>query len=146
MAGIAIYGDEVKERILVRLSHGETLSAICRDPDMPSRFTVLDWAESEEWGNKFARARGLGCDALIDEATEIADDASRDTTTAGNGDAKVDSEWVARSKLRIEQRRWVASKLAPNRYGDRTALQMLDEHGKPAKAGITIIVDGAPGE
>lgn len=47
-------------------------------------------------------------------------------------------------KLRIMARQWHAAKVAHGRYGDRLAHQMLDEKGKPTKAGITVIVDGSP--
>ena len=51
------------------------------------------------------------------------------------------ADMVDRAKLRVESRRWVAARTAPHRYGDRLAHQMLDEHGKPAKAaGVVVIV------
>lgn len=54
------------------------------------------------------------------------------------------ADMVERTKLQIDARKWSASRTAPHKYGDRVAHQMLDEHGKPAKAGITVIIDGAP--
>ena len=125
------YGPEIRSEILARISRGEALTTICNSDEMPSPQTVYEWAESDEWAASFARARQTGIHAMVDSCSQIADDEAIDP---------------ASRKIRIETRRWIASKLLPNVYGDRTALQMLDEHGKPAKAGITIIVDGAPGE
>lgn len=50
-----------------------------------------------------------------------------------------------RTKIKVDVRKFIASKIKPASYGDRMAHQMLDENGNPAKAGITVIVDGAPG-
>lgn len=48
------------------------------------------------------------------------------------------ADMVDRAKLRVESRRWVAARQAPQRYGDRLAHQMLDEKGRPAKLEITV--------
>lgn len=50
-----------------------------------------------------------------------------------------------RTKIQVDVGKFIASRVAPAKYGDRMAHQMLDENGNPAKAGITVIVDGAPG-
>lgn len=124
--------DSIREEILERLSDGENLTDICNTDGYPSRKTVCNWIGLDEaYRESYIRARELGCDARADALKRTALDDSLDPLTR---------------KLVIETERWLLARQAPNRYGDRTALQMLDEHGKPAKAGITIIVDGAPGE
>ena len=54
---------------------------------------------------------------------EIADDASGDVKEIERKDGSsftiLDQEFVARSKLKTEVRRWLAAKLAPEVYGDR---------------------------
>jgi hypothetical protein len=50
-----------------------------------------------------------------------------------------------RTKIQVDVGKFIASRVSPAKYGDRMAHQMLDENGNPAKAGITVIVDGAPG-
>lgn len=125
------YGEDVRDAVLDAVRNGETIHAICSREGMPSVKTVYEWAGDPAWGAEFARAREAGVDALVSDTLRIADDESADPQSR---------------RVRTEVRRWLASKLRPDKYGDRTALQMLDEHGKPAKAGITIIVDGAPGE
>ena len=34
-----------------------------------------------------------------------------------------DTEWVNRSKLRVEARKWIAAKLRPKKYGDKIDIQ-----------------------
>ena len=59
------------------------------------------------------------------EILEIADDASRDTkiVTNKNGSTSevADHEWINRSKLRVDARKSLKSKIAPKKYGDRVA-------------------------
>ena len=126
----AVYGPEVRARILERWSHGEWLNAICRDEGMPTIQAVSLWADDGDWLASMARAREYGYDAR----------AARLASLAANYDVD-----PVHKKIELENERWLLARQAPGRYGDRTALQMLDEAGKPTKAGITIIIDGAPG-
>ena len=64
------------------------------------------------------KAREAQADALFDEILEIADDSRNDTVHGENGDTP-NHEWIARSKLRIDTRKWMAAKLRPKVYGDK---------------------------
>lgn len=123
-----VYGDDVRNAILRRIAAGEWMNSICRDDYMPSVKTVDEWAKEEEWGESLARAREAGYDARAERLLRLAADDERDP---------------AHKKIEIETERWLLARQAPAKYGDRTAHQMLDERGKPAKAGVTIIIDGA---
>lgn len=60
---------------------------------------------------------------MIEEADDIADDGSNDTYIDDDGNVKVNHDVIQRSKLRVEQRRWHASKLRPKKYGDRIQVE-----------------------
>jgi hypothetical protein len=97
------------------------------EPGWPSRRTVDHWlARYPEFRAEFDIAKERQAELLAFEGLEIADDASRDTKTVirrdGTQEQVCDFEWVARSKLRIEQRRWLAAKLAPKKFGDKLDL------------------------
>ena len=123
------YSDAVGEAICVRLIEGESLREICEDPDLPSQRTVYRWlaAEPTFW-QLYARAREAQMDRWSDEIVEIADDASNDyierTGKDGEVERVLDPEAVQRSKLRIDTRKWVMSKLAAKRYGDKVDLNV----------------------
>lgn len=75
----------------------------------------------------YARARESQAEVLADEIIEIADDSSEDFIFAegedkdGNGAKKfINKEYVKRSALRVDARKWVAAKLLPKKYGDLT--------------------------
>jgi hypothetical protein len=131
------FTQEIADCICARLAGGESLRAICRDDDMPSRQTVANWlAKDADFFGQYARARDVALDDMADELLEIADDGSNDWMIRKNADGSdgpevLNGEHVQRSKLRVDTRKWVLSKLAAKKYGDKLAL----EHGG---------VDGAP--
>lgn len=118
------YTKAIASRILLRLSMGESLRSVCRDKDMPDESTVRDWAicDRDGFSPQYAKARDCGLDAMADELLEIADDASNDWMENHNPDNPgwvANQEHIARSRLRLDTRKWLMSKMAPKRYGDR---------------------------
>lgn len=111
--------DEVLDEIVGRLSQGEPLRQICRDDRMPSWQTFYRWkAEDETLSRRIAGAREAGFDAIAEECLEIADETAFDTVIGDNGD-RANTEWISRSKLRVETRLKLLAKWDPKRYGDK---------------------------
>ena len=71
----SVYTAELAEEICARLAAGESLKAICRDPDMPPFSTVQGWARDNHHGfaAMYDRAREL-LHALIERAFALIDD------------------------------------------------------------------------
>lgn len=114
------FTQEIADAICERLADGESLRSICRDESMPAKSTVFKWlAQLDDFADQYARAREAQADTLADEILEIADDASRDTIATEKNGEQMNSEWVTRSRLRVDARKWLASKMAPKKYGDR---------------------------
>lgn len=118
------YSIEVADRICKRIANGEALIAICRDDDMPSRICFQEWvlADKDGLAIKYARARDLQADHLAEEILEIADDARNDWMAKHGDDAvgwELNGDHVRRSDLRINARKWYASKVAPKKFGER---------------------------
>lgn len=120
----SLFTDELAAEIVERLSKGEPLAQICRDDHMPHPSTVRDWQTKDEpFSLAIARAREDGFDAIALECLEIADDGSNDTKLVGEDKHEVcDSEWISRSKLRVETRLKLLAKWDPKRYGDKLAI------------------------
>ena len=116
-----LYSPEIAETILERLGDGEGLIAICRDDGMPSDGAVRHWVATDHDGfaAKYAQARARGYERLSDEILELSDDNSRDVRVGEDGRETVDYEVVARSRLRVDSRKWLLSKLLPKTYGDK---------------------------
>ena len=84
--------------------------------------TVLDWTEADpEFAEQYARARTRGYQLLADEIIEISDDSSGDTVETDRGPVS-NPEFTARSRLRVDSRKWMLSKMLPKIYGDKLEL------------------------
>ncbi|GAA0494796.1 hypothetical protein [Tatumella punctata] len=114
------YLPEVAEDICNLLMLGESLRSICKRPGMPAIRTVMNWLQRhEDFMQQYARAREIQAELLAEEIIEIADDSSGDVIVDEDGREQTNHERVARSRLRVDARKWYASKLAPKRYGDK---------------------------
>lgn len=113
------YTKDKAAEICARLTDGESLKSICRDPNMPDIKTVYLWmGQNESFLHQYARAREDQADTLADEIQDIADTKPAQVVD-DKGIARVDSGHVNWMRLRIDSRKWVAAKLKPKKYGDR---------------------------
>jgi len=128
-----IFTEEIASSICEQIATtSKSLRTICKAEDMPSVRTVLNWlsegdkedgkAEFKEFLRQYARARDQQADFLAEEILEIADDGTNDLMTITKGDVSYEQEnkeVTNRSKLRVDARKWISSKLKPKKYGDR---------------------------
>lgn len=127
---------ELASRICQRLADGETLRAVCRDDGMPTPSTVLNWTNSKSTGafsEQYAKAREIGYRHMADELVEIADDGRNDTYQDEDGNVRVNTDVVARSRLRVDTRKWLLSKALPKIYGDKLAHVGGDDDDNPIR-------------
>lgn len=139
------YSPHLAKAICQRLAAGETLRAICRDAGMPPERTVRGWAldDVEGFGPHYARAREIGYATLADEILEIADDSLRDTIPGVDGAPdRPNSEWINRSRLRVDTRKWLLAKALPKIYGDK--LEVGGKDGGPIQ--LQHMIDRPPNE
>jgi len=113
------YCTEIAAQLLTRITEGESLRQITRDPDMPGHSTVYEWLLAKpDFADNYARARDEQADTLADEIIAIADEPPAEVTD-DKGTSRTDNGWVTWQKNRVDARKWVASKLKPKKYGDR---------------------------
>lgn len=125
-----LYSEALAAGICERLASGESLLTICKDDGMPSRSAVMRWLLDDKhpgFRDKYAQARDEQADFYAEQIVAISDEECT-MVKHGDGDemAQVevvfDATAVARNRLRVDARKWYASKLAPKKYGDRTTL------------------------
>ena len=80
-----------------------------------SLHTFLHWVDDDEkLAKSYARARESWIDNMAQEIQEIAD-AKLPLDNFG----KIDNSAVQKQKLQIDTRKWLLSKIAPKKYGDK---------------------------
>jgi len=124
------FSAELADRICEEIANGRSLRAICSDPSMPGKATVFRWlAQEEGFRDQYARAREAQADALADEILDIADDGANDTYVDEDGRERTNTDVIARSRLRVDARKWIAAKLKPKVYGDKLATELSGPGG-----------------
>jgi hypothetical protein len=115
-----------KMDICRRIAEGESLRAICRKKDMPNRSQVFEsLAGDRKFADQYERARQMQAEGFADEIIELADKSRRgkkEKLVEGGKSEVTTGDMVERSKLQIDARKWVLSKLLPKKYGDRLEL------------------------
>jgi len=91
--------------------------------------------EIPEFSQQYAKAREDQFEHWAEEIIEIADDGSNDwiarESESGRIDKVPDSEHINRSRLRVDTRKWLLSKLASKRFGDRISTELSAPGGGP---------------
>lgn len=119
MAGTSTYTQEVADIICEQLAEGYSLRQITAMDGIPSQPTVFRWiADNESFRKQYASAREAQAEKMADEILAIADCRTHDVDEEG----RVNHEVVARDRLRVDSRKWLLSKLAPKKYGDKLAI------------------------
>lgn len=136
-----LFTKELADEICAELATGLSLRTVCKPDEMPSIRTIFYWLRTnEDFLHQYEKAKAEGADALVDEILEIADDGTNDWMERERQDGSIidvpNSEHIQRSRLRVDARKWIASKLKPKKYGDKMD---LTTDNKP----INIIFDSA---
>jgi len=142
------YSPDLAAAICAELADGRSLRSVCRDEGMPDKATVFRWlAEHEAFRDQYARAKEESADAMVDDMIDIADDSRNDWMEKAGDDAGagwlLNGDHVQRTKVRIDTRKWIASKLKPKKYGDKVQQEVSGPNGGPVPM---MVVTGVPRE
>lgn len=133
---MAHHRENAVEVILAGVEQGKSLHDICdADESLPAPKTFYAWLKQDaELRNKYAHAKEIMAEKMAEELLEIADDGRNDWMTIKRGGEEVEvenHEVVNRSKLRLDTRKWLMSKLLPKKYGEKTLLEHTGADGGP---------------
>ena len=138
------YTPALGDEICIRLVNGESLRDICRDDHMPDESSVRYWAidQYHPFSPQYTLARQTQAIAIAEEILSIADDTSNDFVETQDGRV-LNSENIARSRLRVDTRKWILAKMLPKIYGDKVQTELTGQDGGPIKTEVVFsIVDG----
>ena len=139
------YTDKIGNEVCARLAQGESMRTIGKDESMPCVRTMFNWLhDHEEFLQQYDRAKAECAEMYAEDIIEIADDSSNDYIdvegeNGATGATRLNSEHVQRSRLRIDSRKWIASKLKPKKFGEK-----IDANIK-GNLGITFNMDFGEG-
>ena len=111
-----IYSQEIADILCAEIAtSNKSLRTICDQEGMPSVTSVLKWLREDknDFSAQYARAKEEQADLLVEDILDIADHTDEDHTPFTGGNV------VQRDRLRVESRKWIASKLKPKKYGDK---------------------------
>jgi hypothetical protein len=106
---------------------------------MPAVETFYRWMRTHpEFKEQYAGAKEDQADALAEEIIDISDDGTNDWMERENKDGQLigweaNGEHIQRSRLRVDSRKWLASKMKPRMFGDAATVksQQLNGKGEP---------------
>lgn len=102
-----LYTEWTWEEILRRVSEGQFLTHICKDPTMPQDYgRLLRWIMNDDSRKAdYYHAQSIGTEMMVENALEVSEGAES-------------AEDVQRSKLRVDTIKWVVGARNRVRYGD----------------------------
>jgi len=125
--------------------------AICAKNDISRSEWLLWLSKDEELSDRYARAKDKQLELMADEILDISDESSEDdifieeeTKEGKSARRALNHEFVQRSKLRVDSRKWLLSKLKPKKYGDKLGV----EHSGGVNVNVTLVdryVEGKDG-
>lgn len=113
------YSAELAKDICDKIAaNGNGIKRLCAEnPNWPNKDTIFTWLKNyPDFSDQYARAKQCQIEIFIDEILDIADDTSYDQIVNDQGHIVCNNEFIARSRLRIDTRKWLASKLVPKVY------------------------------
>ena len=144
------YTPELADLICTMLTEGYSLNKITKLDNMPCMRSIFNWmGKYPDFMQKYTYARELQAEHMAAEILNIADDSEDDIIefeiTEGVKGTQTNHEHIQRSKLRVDTRKWLMSKLLPKKFGDITKIQHAGHDG--GELGGTWIVKGvSPGD
>ncbi len=134
----------IEAKILDGVAAGYSMRKICTEDDgLPSSRTIWEWLnEDDEFSRKYGLAKEECADFLAEESMEIADsqvgnpleiDGVAILDKEGKPIMIVDGPAVSHAKLRIDTRKWYASKLKPKKFGEAQLLKLAGDEDNPIR-------------
>jgi hypothetical protein len=119
------------------LTDNLTVNEITKMDGMPCMATIFKWIKDiPEFAELYAQAREMQAHRLFNELLEIADDAKNDwmERNCKEGEAPgyvANAEHIARSRLRVDTRKFMLAKVLPKIYGEKLDLNVGGQQENP---------------
>lgn len=133
------YTEELGQLFCELIAMGLSVKQALRHPLLPNTTnTIYLWLhQNDDFAKLYRIAQRGRAEAMVEEMIEISDDADDDIKMGANGPV-LNTSSVNRSRLRIDTRKWVASKWFSERFGDKVTNEITGPGG--SSVGNTQIV------
>lgn len=127
---------KIAQNVLEGMRQGMSARKACEAVVVPFS-TFMTWIDEDAvLADQYARARESMIEVMAEQTLEIAD-APVPSTESG----ATDNGAVQKQRLQIETRKWLLSKLAPKKYGDKLELSGDKENPLMVQRIERVIVD-----
>ena len=138
------YTKKLSDEICRKMAVGMSLREICRAAHMPHATAVRGWVVKDRDGfaQRYEEACRLRAWYWAEEMIEICDDGSNDYIERKTEDGSFivfNNEHVQRSRLRLDTRKWLLSKLLTKTYGDKTTLEHQGRDGGAIQVNLNVV-------
>lgn len=101
------------------------ITALCKKyPDLPSKNAIFEWRWLDsKFNDQYTKAKFKQAELLAEDILDISDHCKDDLDEDEYGNEKPNHEVIQRSRLKVDTRKWIASKLLPKLYGDKISLE-----------------------
>lgn len=124
------FSQDAADEICERIALGNSLRSICTDAHLPSMATVFKWlSQRPSFAEQYTHAREAQADAIVDDILDIADNKELDPNDR---------------RIRIDSRKWLAGKMRPKKYSDKTLIGSDPDNPLPehtVKIDVTALAD-----
>lgn len=135
VSGYVHFTPAIAAEICVRIASGEILSAICKDSHMPTDRSVYYRLSTDEvFSEQFSKAQADRTWSMAEDILDIADNGTNDWMERNQGRNLgwvANGEAIQRSKVRVDTRKWLMSKMLPKKYGDKVTNELTGADGGP---------------
>jgi len=134
------YTQEMADYIIKRVASSKAgLHVLCKvDPKMPCQDTINEWRWLyPEFSSRYLLAKQHQSHLMAEYCEELSDEKTTYVDIAGQ--EKVDPGYIQHQRLRIDTRKWYASKVGAAFYGDRKLVEELKNDNDAMKAELLAI-------
>jgi hypothetical protein len=110
--------NQLADRMLERVANGEPLRRVLRENGINPGSWFYALEQDASLVERYARAKAMALEAMADAIVDISDDITEDP---------------ARSRLKVDTRKWLLSKLAAKKYGEKITTENTGADGGPIK-------------
>lgn len=106
-----------------------SLSKACKEENLSDGLFRYWMKDDDDLVERYTRACEIRWNSLADEIFDISDDNTDDDIFTEDGKRMPNTEWLSRSRLRVDTRKWFLSKVLPKVYGDKLEVDNKGEVG-----------------